>query len=103
MLRTQFLCAAAVIVAATGASAQAPQSGSHNPATKDSKVHHVAAPAKGHSSFTEDQAKGRLAKAGYTDVSGLTKTDDGAWQGKAMKGSQAVTVTLDYKGNVTAR
>ena len=96
------IMAAIAAVAGTGALAQDGQAGSHNPAIKDSKVHNVAAPAKGHSSFTEGQAKGRIAKAGYTDISDLTKTDAGLWQGKAMKGGKAVTVTLDYKGNVTA-
>ena len=96
------IMAAIAAVAGTGALAQDGQAGSHNPAVKDSKVHNVAAPAKGHSSFTEGQAKGRIAKAGYTDIGDLTKTDAGLWQGKAMKGGKAVTVTLDYKGNVTA-
>lgn len=98
-----YLFAAAAAFIATGALAQDAQSGSHNPATKDSKVHNVAAPAKGHSSFTENQAKGRLAKAGYTNVSDLKKDDSGAWQGTAMKDGKTVNVTLDYKGNVTAR
>src|SRR4051794_13381089 len=30
----------------------------------------------GSNSFTEDQAKGHIEKAGYTDVTGLTKTPD---------------------------
>lgn len=89
--------------AATGAVAQDGQAGSHNPAVKNNHVHNVAAPAKGHSSFTEGQAKGRIAKAGFTDVSDLTKTDAGFWQGKAIKDGKPVTVTLDYKGNVTAK
>ena len=98
-----------IIMAAMAAGIVAPalaqdaQAGSHNPALKDSKVHTVAAPAKGHSSFTEGQAKGRIAKAGFTHVSDLTKTDAGIWQGKAMKDGKAVTVMLDYKGNVTAQ
>jgi len=96
------IMAAVAALAGTAALAQDGQAGSHNPAVKDSKVHHVAAPAKGHSSFTEGQAKRRIAKAGYTDIGDLTKTDAGLWQGRAMKGGKAVTVTLDYKGNVTA-
>jgi hypothetical protein len=96
------IMAAVAALAGTAALAQDGQAGSHNPAVKDSKVHHVAAPAKGHSSFTEGQAKGRIAKAGYTDIGDLTKTDAGLWQGHAMKGGKSVTVTLDYKGNVTA-
>ena len=97
------IMAAVAAVLATGAVAQDGQAGSHNPAIKDSKVHDVAAPAKGHSSFTEGQAKGRIAKAGFTDIGDLTKTDAGIWQGRAMKDGKAVTVMLDYKGNVTAQ
>ena len=41
--------------------------------------------------------------AGYTDIGDLTKTDAGLWQGKAMRNGKSVTVTLDYKGNVTAQ
>jgi hypothetical protein len=101
MQRTIMIAAAGLL--ATGAFAQDAQTGSHNPAIKDSKVHKVAAPAKGHSSFTESQAQGRIAKAGYTQVMDLKKTDAGAWAGSAMKNGKKVTVTLDYKGNVTSR
>jgi len=97
------IMAALAAVAGTGALAQDAQAGSHNPAIKDSKVHNVAAPAKGHSSFTEGQAKGRIAKAGFTDIGDLTKTDAGIWQGRAMKDGKPVTVLLDYKGNVTVQ
>ena len=86
---------------AAGASAQDAQTSQHNPAVKDSKVHALSASVKGHSSFTEAQAKGRISKAGFTDIGDLTKTDDGQWQGKAVKDGRSVTVTLDYKGNVT--
>jgi uncharacterized membrane protein YeaQ/YmgE (transglycosylase-associated protein family) len=98
-----YIIVAAAGLLATGAVAQDAQSGSHNPALKDSSVHKVAAPAKGHSSFTESQAKGRIAKAGYTGVGDLKKTDAGIWQGSATKDGKNVTVSLDYKGNVTAR
>lgn len=98
------IAAAVAALATTGAAAQSSgQSGSHNPVVKDGTAHHVAKPAKGHSSFTEDQAKGRLAKAGYTNVTGLKGTPNGAWQGMATKNGKQVTVTLDYKGNITAR
>ena len=98
------ICLAAIAAAAlaTCAIAQDAQSGSHNPAIKDSTVHAVSAPAKGHSSFTEKQAKGRIAKAGYTRIGELTKTDAGLWRGSALKGGKSVTVSLDYKGNVSS-
>jgi hypothetical protein len=102
-MKATMIAALATATLTTGAFAQEAQTGSHNPAIKDSTVHSVAAPATGHSSFTEDQAKGRIAKAGFTNIGDLTKTDAGAWQGAAMKRGKKVTVTLDYKGNVTSR
>jgi hypothetical protein len=93
----------AAILAATissGAMAQA-DTGSHNPAVKNPTVHTTAMAAKGHNSFTESQARGRIAKDGYTDVSKLTKNANGVWEGTAMKAGAKVKVALDYKGNVT--
>lgn len=92
----------AVALLASGAGAQSGQTGSHNPALKNGAPHAVATPAHGANSFTQSQARGRFAKAGYTGVSKLTK-HDGLWQGTAMKGGKSATVMLDYKGNVTAR
>jgi hypothetical protein len=54
-------------------------------------------------SFTEGQAKGHIENAGYTDVTGLTKTPDGLWTAKAMKGGKPVDVAVDFKGAVTAK
>ena len=85
---------------ATGAFAQA-DTGSHNPAVKNAAPHTTAVAAKGRNSFTESQAQGRIAKAGYTGVSKLAKNQSGVWQGTAMKGGVKVNVALDYKGNVT--
>jgi len=79
------------------------QANSTNPAIKDSTARTVAKPARGHSSFTENQAKGRLTKAGYTNIGKLQGTRAGAWQGTATKNGKSVTVTLDYKGNITER
>ena len=89
---------------ASGAIAQtATHAGSHNPAVKDSNAAKVAAPAAGSNSFTEDQARGRIAKAGFGSISTLAKDKDGVWRGKATHGGKKVDVALDYKGNVTAR
>jgi len=54
-------------------------------------------------SFTEGEAKGHLESAGYTNVSGLTKSADGLWTGKATKDGKTMDVALDFKGAVTAR
>ncbi len=57
-------------------------------------------PAKGANSFSKRQAAGRIAKKGYTHVTGLTKDADGVWRGTGTKDGQPVQVWLDYKGNV---
>ncbi len=95
-----------LIVAATLAVAGSPSAqtadDSHNPAIKDSAAKMTAAPAKGANSFTEKQARQRLAKAGYT-VTSLTKDANGVWTGSATKDGKTSTVGLDFKGNVTAQ
>ena len=99
-MKATIIAAIAAATFATGAYAQA-DTGSHNPAIKSSKPHVTATAAQGRNSFTEAQAQGRIAKAGYTDVSKLAKDKNGVWQGTAMKGGAKVNVALDYKGNVT--
>ncbi len=56
-------------------------------------------PARGHSSFTQAQARRRLERNGYQEVSALTKDSGGVWRGTATKDGQPVQVWLDYKGN----
>jgi putative membrane protein len=102
IVRTLTACGAMLL--ATGAVAQtATHAGSHNPAVKNSAAARVAAPAAGANSFSQDQARGRLAKAGYSAVSTLTKDSNGVWRGTAMRAGKKVNVGLDYKGNVTTR
>jgi hypothetical protein len=98
------LTACGAMLLATGAVAQtATHTGTHNPAIKNNDAAHVSAPASGANSFSEDQARGRLTKAGYQSVSALTKDKDGVWRGMATKAGKKVHVGLDYKGNVTTR
>jgi hypothetical protein len=54
-------------------------------------------------SFTEGQAKGHIENAGYSNVTGLTKTPDGLWTAKATKGGKTLDVAVDFKGAVTTR
>lgn len=92
-------------VAASFAAACSPDSDKTNPAvaTEDAKVEReAAAPAVGESSFTEDQARERIVNAGYSDVTALTKSADGSWQGTAMMNGQSASVVVDYQGNVKA-
>jgi len=60
----------------------------------------AAEPARGASSFTEAQARGRIEDRGFSAVTGLAKGDDGIWRGTATKGGTAGQVWLDYKGNI---
>jgi hypothetical protein len=55
----------------------------------------------GANSFTESQARGRLEKNGYTQVSELKKDNEGIWRGSAMKDGTTVQVSVDYKGDIS--
>lgn len=63
----------------------------------------ATAPQAGANSFTEAQARSWIEKAGYTDIGGLMKAEDGVWRGSAKKNGATVAVTVDFKGNVTPR
>ncbi|BCP53753.1 hypothetical protein K32_23700 [Kaistia sp. 32K] len=62
-----------------------------------------AAPVAGKNSFTEGQARDRIAAAGYSDVSALVQDADGIWRGKASKGGTVMNVAVDFQGNVTSK
>jgi hypothetical protein len=68
--------------------------------TDANKTSAEVAPAS--NSFTEGEAKSHIENAGYTDVSGLQKTPDGLWVATAKKGGKSVSVSVDFKGAVTA-
>lgn len=99
--------AASLFVAATAmaqtAAPQADHNAPTNAAVKHSSVKQTQRPASGANSFTEAQAKKRIAKAGYTNISDLKKDDAGLWKGSATKGGKSVNVALDYKGNVSSK
>jgi hypothetical protein len=73
------------------------------PAIASPNANNPGAPAAGSNSFTEAQAKSRIEKAGYSNVSGLSKDKDGIWKGTASKGGTPVVVALDYQGNVVSK
>ncbi len=60
-------------------------------------------PATGSNSFTEAQAKARIADAGYSDVSVLKQDDKGVWRGTASKNGKSGSVALDFQGNVVGQ
>ncbi|MDP2329885.1 MAG: PepSY domain-containing protein [Reyranella sp.] len=58
-------------------------------------------PAGATTSTSEAAAKTQIEASGYTDVKALKRTDDGSWQGRAMKNDVEVAVSVDGRGNVT--
>ena len=69
--------------------------------TPDSK--NATAPVEGANSFTEAQAKERIAEAGFTNVSALKLDEQGVWRGTATKDGKSMPVGLDYQGNVVTQ
>jgi protein CpxP len=57
----------------------------------------------GRNSFTEGEAKSRIEKSGFQNVTGLKKDESGVWTGQAMKDGKQVNVQLDYQGDVLVR
>jgi hypothetical protein len=62
-----------------------------------------AAPVPGANSFTEAQARERLAAHGYAIVADLKLDDQQIWRGKALKNGAIVNVALDYQGNIVSQ
>ena len=59
-------------------------------------------PIPGANSFTEAQAKDRMEKAGFSQVTNLKKDDQGIWRARAKQGEKQTNVALDFRGNVVA-
>ena len=59
-------------------------------------------PTPGASSYTEGQARSAMESAGYMAVGPLTQNTNGLWQGKATRDGAEASVSVDYKGAVTA-
>ena len=102
----KLLLAAALVGASTfGAFAQTsttPTTDGDTPAVATPDTKNATAPVEGANSFTEDQARERITAAGYADVTGLMLDDKGVWQAKATKDRKAMSVALDYQGNIVA-
>ena len=74
-------------------------SGSRNQAVATTSAN-APQPAKGANSFTLAEARRRMQKQGFTQVTELKKDQDGVWRGEAMKAGAKTAVWLDYKGNI---
>jgi len=97
------VCTAGLATAQTTAPADAPADAKPAPsaAMKTTEADSTQKPPlPGANSFTEDQARQRIVKAGFEDVQALKKDDQGIWRGQAKKSGAQVSVALDYRGNV---
>ena len=70
------------------------------PAIANTEANNSATPVPGANSFTEDQVVERLTEKGVTGITGLIKDENGIWRGTGMSGGKAVSVALDYQGNI---
>lgn len=97
------LLAASSLSAAAQTAAPAPSKDASTPAVAAPETANPAAPVAGKNSFTEAQAKDRLEKNGFSEVTGLKLDDNGIWQATAKKDAASRTVSLDYQGNIVAK
>ncbi|WP_158668492.1 hypothetical protein [Bradyrhizobium guangdongense] len=101
MSRLTLLAATLLLLGSVpGAQSQPAQSGPGNNAVNSSDQNNSNAPVAGRNSFTEGQAKSRIEDAGYSNVSGLQKDNEGVWRGKADKAGAKTDVSVDFQGNV---
>ena len=91
--------AAVALVCALGTATAQTTAPADQPA-KETPAAATNPPLSGANSFTETQARDRIAAAGFQDVKSLKKDDQGVWRGVAKKGDTQVNVALDYRGNV---
>ena len=100
MSKAMLFVLAALAGALASVSVATAQTTSPNPTAPSTDAN---APKAGANSFTEAQAKDRIEKAGFTQVSGLRKDDQGIWRASATKGNAKVNVSVDFRGNVTTQ
>jgi hypothetical protein len=90
-------------LAAFAQTTPAPSTNGDTPAVATPDTKNPTAPVEGANSFTEAQAKDRIAEAGYTGVKDLKLDDKGIWMASGMKDGKAVSIALDYQGNIVAK
>jgi hypothetical protein len=100
MSKAMLFVLAALAGALASVSVATAQTTSPNPTAPSTDAN---APKAGANSFTEAQAKDRMEQAGFKDVTGLRKDDQGIWRASAKQGDNQVNVSLDFRGNVVAQ
>jgi hypothetical protein len=102
-MKKTIIAAALISAFSLHAHAQTATTDGETPAVTTSASKNATAPVEGANSFTEAQAKERIAEAGFTDVSALKLDEQGVWRGTAMKDGKSMPVGLDYQGNVVTQ
>jgi hypothetical protein len=105
-LKSAALAAVASFALVSAAAAQTPPTASPpatDPPMATAPSTDANAPLPGANSFTENQAKERMEKAGFTQVTSLKKDDQGIWRATGMHGGKQTNVALDFRGNVVAK
>lgn len=74
-----------------------------NPAVDTADTSQKGTLTPGANSFTEAQARQAIEKQGYTGIGPLTQNENGIWSASATREGAAATVSVDYKGVVTAQ
>lgn len=98
----QYLTGSVFLLLAAPAFSQPPTEGSETPApTAPDEKNNPKAPVPGQNSFTEEQAKERLAEEGFVNVMNLQLGEDGVWRADAARNGQPLKVLLDFQGNIT--
>jgi hypothetical protein len=95
-----FAMAAAGLASAQGTPLSNPGSAPPNAPLKSPDQMGPGPLAQGQNSFTRDEARSRIERAGYTRVAGLIQDAQGLWHARAMRDGRPVNVALDYKGDV---
>ncbi|MBY5816681.1 PepSY domain-containing protein [Rhizobium leguminosarum] len=88
-------------IAAFAQTTPTPSKDGNRPAVATPDTKNPTAPVEGANSFTEAQAKDRIAEAGYTDVKDLKLDDKGIWMASA--GRESRLIALDDQGNIVAK
>ncbi|MFN3816555.1 hypothetical protein [Brevundimonas sp.] len=91
----------ALLAAASLAACSEPNQPMNEAVNEDLNTETTDTQTQGANSFTEGQARGHIENAGYANVSALTLTDDGLWQGTATRNGETQNVSVDYRGAVS--
>lgn len=74
-----------------------------NPAVDTADQDAQGALTQGANSFTEAQAREAIEKQGYTGIGVLNQNEAGIWSAPATRDGVQATVSVDYKGVVSAQ